>query len=39
MVRREMPSTTEITELTSVGSVTSTNAENDNGTITTDSRK
>lgn len=38
MVRREMPSTTEITELTSVGSVTSTHADNDNGTVTTDSR-
>lgn len=35
--RREAISTTEITELTSVGSVTSTFADHENGTITTDS--
>lgn len=38
-VRRDLPSTTEITEMTSVGSVTSTHAETENGTVTTDSRK
>lgn len=36
-VRRDLQSTTELTEMTSVGSVNSTHAE-DNGTITTENK-